>query len=180
MESVYTILYCGNKQRLFSRLHEHVGARRLLYGNLHLGLFQLLSVHSDTSRHDVSGHNWANTLGSSGDDNVACLERHDLRDVAQESGNGEEEELCRVLLLGFAVDLQPYLDVVRVWDFGLGDDLADGQESVEALGDIPGKTLLLGLLLDIPCCHVDGQSVACELINKMALRKCKSIVTYCQ
>jgi hypothetical protein len=88
------------------------------------------------------------------------VEGHDLGDVAQNSGDLVDHKVSGALLLGLAVQLEEELDVVRVLDGGLRDDVAHGQEGVEALGNGPGKTLLLGLVLGIAGSEVNGDGIS--------------------
>src|SRR6266542_6748743 len=49
---------------------------------------------------------------------------------------------------------------MRVWNRGFRNDFADREECVEALRDVPWKTLLLCFILRIAGCHVDAESIA--------------------
>lgn len=89
------------------------------------------------------------------------MECHDLGDVAQNTGDLVDHKISRALLLGLAVELKEELDVVRVLDRGLGDDVAHGQECVETLGNGPGKSLLLGLVLSVSGSEVNGDGIGC-------------------
>jgi hypothetical protein len=89
------------------------------------------------------------------------VECHDLGDVAQDTGDLVDHKVSRALLLGLAVELKEELDVVRVLDRGLGDDVAHGQECVETLGNGPGKSLLLGLVLSVAGSEVNGDGIGC-------------------
>ena len=120
-----------------SSLRELVGAGGLLDGDLDLGFVEFLPADADAGAQDVAGDDGPHALGGAGDDDVAALEGHDLRDVAQQAGDLEQHELGGVLLLDVAVDGEVQLDGVRVRDRGLGDEVADGQEGVEPLGDVP-------------------------------------------
>lgn len=143
------------------RLSKLVRARRLLNGNLNLGLGQLLAADTKTGADHVTGHGRADAGRGSGQDDVAGLEGHDLGDVAQDAGDLEEHEVGGAFLLDDVVDLEEELNVVGVGDGGFLDDVAHGQKGVEALGDGPGETLLLGLVLVVACRHVDGEGIGC-------------------
>lgn len=145
---------------LFLSFSELVGAGRLLDADLDLGLLELLAVDLDAGAHDVTGDDGTDALRRARQDDVALLQRHDLGDVAQEPRELEQHEVRRVLLLHLAVDAEVQLYGVRVRDRRLRDDVADRQEGVEPLGDVPGETLLLGLVLDVPRRHVDAEGVA--------------------
>lgn len=53
------------------------------------------------------------------------------------------------------------MSVLRVRDARLGDEVADGHECVEALGDGPWEAFFLRFILHVSGCHVDGEEVAC-------------------
>lgn len=151
-------------------LGEDVSALGLLDRNLNLGLLELLAVHTDAGLHDVAGDDGANTLGRSGKDDVALLNGEDLGDVTEHLGDLEQHELRRVVLLDLVVDGQVQLDVVGVGNGRLGNDVAQGQEGIEALGYRPGKALLLGLPLGVPGRHVNAEGIAWLAGQRAGLR----------
>ena len=53
------------------------------------------------------------------------------------------------------------MGVLWIRDTALGDEVTDGHEGVEALGDRPRQTFSLGLVLYVSRRHVDGEDVAC-------------------
>lgn len=55
---------------------------------------------------------------------------------------------------------------MRVGDCALGDEVANGAESVEALGYGPGETFAFGFVLDVARCHVDCEEVVCTTTTK--------------
>ena len=79
-----------------------------------------------------------------------------------------QHQLRAVGLLHLAVDGQPEVYVVRVLDARLGDELGDGHEGVEALGDGPGEALFLGFVLDVAGSHVDGDGVCFIFVTLLA------------
>lgn len=142
-----------------------VRAGRLLDRNLNAASLELLAVYPHAGADDIAGDRGANTGRGSGEDNVAGLQGHDLGYVAQDAGDLVDHQVGRTLLLDLAVDLEPQLNVLGVLDGILGDDLAHGQEGIETLGDVPGQTLLLGLILGVAGRHVNGHGVR-YTINK--------------
>lgn len=137
-----------------------VAALAVLHLNLDPPLLELLAVHLDGRRHYIPGLDLAHALGRSGQDQVALLEGHDARDLGQEARDAVEHQAGRVGLALLGAHAQAQEGVVRIGQTGLGDLLGNGQESVEALGDRPGESLLLSLFLDVAGGHVDAEEVA--------------------
>lgn len=63
-------------------------------------------------------------------------------------------------MLGLAVELEEELNIVRVLNGSLRDNVAQRQESIETFGDVPWETLLLGLILGVAGGEVNGDSVS--------------------
>jgi hypothetical protein len=63
-------------------------------------------------------------------------------------------------LLGLTIKLEEELNIVRVLNGSLGDDVAQRQESIETFGDVPRESLLLGLVLGVAGGEVNGDSVS--------------------
>lgn len=59
------------------------------------------------------------------------------------------------------VDGKSQSGIMWIRDGGFGNEIADGAEGVEALGNGPGKTGAFGGFLDVAGGHVDGDDVAC-------------------
>ena len=101
-----------------------------------------------------------------------------LGDVTDEVGQGEDHVPRMAGLPGLAVDLAPQADVVRVGDAGQGDEGTDGQTGVEHLGQCPGVAFPLGLLLEVPGRHVEGQAVAPHVAHGLLLRHPLALASY--
>lgn len=140
-------------------LSKLVSRGRFLNAKLNLASVKFLAIHTDTSTEDITWRDGANTRRRSSKDDVARVQRHDARDVAQDARDAVDHQARRALLLGLAVDRQEELNVMGIGNGGLGYDVAHGQEGIEALGNVPGKALLLGLVLDVAGSHVDGDGV---------------------
>lgn len=72
-----------------------------------------------------------------------------------------QHQASRVSLALGVVNAQTQECAVRVRDARFGDLLRDRAEGIEALGNGPGKALLLCLILDVAGCHVNSEDVAC-------------------
>lgn len=116
-------------------LGEGVRTGRLLNRNLNSTLLYLLSINPQTSAHNITGRSRADTSRCTSEDNITRVKGHDLRDVTQDTRDLVDHEVGRALLLGLAVKLKEELNVVGILDGCLGNDVAHGQESIEALCD---------------------------------------------
>lgn len=121
------------------------------------GLASLL-VNS-AARNGVADDNGADARGRAGEDAVAFLKREERGDVRNELGNAEEHVAGVAALALLAVDVKPKVNIGRVGDGRGRNEGRDGRERVHALGDGPGKALLLGLLLDLARGHVQTEEV---------------------
>lgn len=111
-----------------------------------------------------------NSFRGPGEDEVPLLQGDELADVADEVGDGEDHLRGAAALLQLVVHLQPQLHAARVGDALFGDELADGAGGVEGFGEGPGQTFGLALVLDVPGCHVQAQSVARNVLHGVGLR----------
>jgi hypothetical protein len=74
--------------------------------------------------------------------------------------------ICKIRLVHLIPDkerlshLQPHFGVLRVSYFLAWNKLADRARGVKPFGKCPGMSLLLGLVLKISGCHVQGQHIA--------------------
>lgn len=153
------VCYLGSNLSSTLCLSKYVGGGRFFDGNLNFGLLELLAIHPQTGPHDIAGDNGTDAGGRSGDNEITRLERHDPGDVAEDLGDLEEHKVGRGILFRLAVDLEEELDVVGVGNRGLGDDLAQGQERIKALGNVPRQALPLRLVLAVSGCHVDREQI---------------------
>ena len=74
----------------------------------------------DSRRDDVSRDDWADATGSSGENDVAGLQREVLGDGGDESGNVEDHVTSRGSLALLRVHFQPQFHVVRIGNRRLG------------------------------------------------------------
>src|ERR1700729_3105050 len=92
----------------------------------------------------VAGLNGSHSCGRTGRNQVAGFKRHDLGDVAEQIGDGEDQIAGRGLLSDDAVEPRDQCDGSSAGRVNLvGDDRADGAEGVETLAAGP---LSVGLL----------------------------------
>ncbi len=137
-----------------------------------------MSVHSeahgdnvlDPSLHLVVLLHGGDSLRGPGQDEIPLLQGDELADVADEIRDGENHLGGAAALPQLVVHLQPQLHAPRVRDALFGDELADGAGGVESFGQGPGQTLGLALVLDVPGCHVQAQSVPCNMLHSGGLR----------
>ena len=80
--------------------------------------------------------------GAGGDD-VARLQGHELADVADDLGHGEDHGAGVARLHALAVDVEPHVEALHVADLVAGHEPgADGAEGVAALALVPGAAAL--------------------------------------
>lgn len=144
-----------------------VKALTVLYWNLETRLLDVLSIDLDSSPHNISCLDRSNSLRCSCQNDITSLQCHHPADSAQLSWNAVQHQLCAVRLLHLAIDREPEMCVLRVWDARLGNELRDGQESVEALGNGPREALLLCFFLYVAACHVDREEVTCRTARQL-------------
>lgn len=109
------------------------------------------------------------SFGGPGQDEIPLLQGDEVADVADEKGDGEDHLGGAAALPELVVHLQPQLHVARVRDALPGDELTDGAGGVESFGQGPGQTLGLQLILDVPGCHVQAQSIAGYMLHSGGL-----------
>lgn len=109
-------------------------------------------------------------FGGPGQDEVPFLQGDEVAYVTDEIWDGENHLGRAAALPQLVVDLQPQLDVARVGDALFGDEVADGTGGVEGLGQRPGQTFGLALVLDVPRCHVQAQRVPRYVLHCVGLR----------
>lgn len=138
----------------------------------------LLSVHSEAHGHHVLDAglqlvvllHGRHSFGGPRQDEVALLKADEFANVTDEIWNGEDHIGGAAALSQLVVDLEPQLHVARVGDALLGDELADRTGRVESLGQRPGETFGLAVVLDVPGRHVQTQSVARYMVHGVGLR----------
>src|SRR5690606_3584187 len=59
----------------------------------------------------------AHSRRSSGNNQVARMQRHEMADVADEEGNLEDHGRRRARLMALAIDLEPQVEILRIGDF---------------------------------------------------------------
>ena len=114
----------------------------------------------------VADVNRTNACRGAGIEQVARLQREELRDVGDDLINGVEHIRGTALLHGLAIDVEMEVQAqeTRLFagrlrirqQFLLGYPLADGGRAVESLADGPGLTCLRSFLLQVTGCEVDA------------------------
>lgn len=138
----------------------------------------VLSVHSETHGNDVLDPSLQlivllhgrDAFRGPGQDEVPLLQADEVADVADQEGDGEDHLRGAAALPQLLVHLQPQLHVGRVRDALFGDEVTDRAGRVEGFGQGPGQTFGLALVLDVPGCHVQAQSVTRHVLHGSGLR----------
>lgn len=138
----------------------------VLHLNLNLSLLDFLAIDLDRTPHHIPRLDLAHALGRTRQHQIPRFQRHHTGDVCELPRDPEQHQIRRVRLPQLIADGQLQERIVRVRDRGLRDPLGDREEGVKALGDRPGKSLLLGLVLQVARGHVDGQHVAVDGVER--------------
>jgi hypothetical protein len=149
------------------RLTELIQSISILHRHLQIRLFNILPIHLQPCTHDIPRLDWPHTFWRTRQNDITLLQRHNPANIAQLPGDSEQHELSVVGLFHLAIHRQPDVRILGVWDARLRNQVTDGHECVEALGDAPWETLLFGFVLHVSRGHVDGEEVACIMSRQM-------------
>lgn len=139
---------------------EFIGPLTIAHGDLDARLLNILPVDPQSRLHDITRCDRPDSLRRTSKHNVALLQSHYPANITQLARDAEQHELCVVSLLDLAVHAQPKMSILRIGDPRLGNQVADGHESVETLCNGPRESLFLCFLLYVTSSHVDGEEVA--------------------
>uniref|UniRef100_F7EAX7 Hydroxyacylglutathione hydrolase, mitochondrial n=1 Tax=Monodelphis domestica TaxID=13616 RepID=F7EAX7_MONDO len=114
--------------------------------------------------------NRPNSFWSPSQYNVPFFQCYYLGDIADYVGDGEDHVRCLSLLPQLAIDLEPDLKLMGVRDLLLGHELADWARGSKALGQGPGQSLLLAVVLHVPSSHIQAQGIASYEVHCLQLR----------
>src|SRR5579864_1019073 len=126
------------------------------------------AVHA--ARHLVARLESADASGRTRENQVARLERHRLRNVADNVGHRPDHFVEIALLTDFAIDRQPDAARARMAGFLNRKQRRNRTRRVEALGPVPRTALFLGDGLQVAACQVDADTVTPDVIQRLVRR----------
>src|SRR5689334_6640550 len=109
-------------------------------------------------------------LGRAGEDEVARLQPHRLRDLGDELGHAPNQHRDVALLPRLAVDLQldpAFRDVAAL---ARRDEARAGRRMVEAFAEIPRPAELLRLALNVAPGHVEPDAITEDVFERLLYR----------